>query len=197
MGDAVFAQPDGWPSRPITMVVPASAGSGTDLLAREVANRLGAALKQAVIVDNKPGASGVVGTQAVVRAAPDGYTLLLVGTGIDNIVAGSRPGQSPTRVDNRSMWSLGGTYSFTTALTLGAQYWHIDQQYHTPGAPDAKGDFSALLADYALSKRTSVYAALEYTHLDDLQLTNSKVTPAVPNGATNRTAYMVGIRHRF
>ena len=76
MGDAVFAQSGGWPSRPITMVVPASAGSGTDLLAREVANRLGAALKQAVIVDNKPGASGVVGTQAVVRAAPDGYTLL-------------------------------------------------------------------------------------------------------------------------
>ena len=123
--------------------------------------------------------------------------LLLIGTGIDNIVAGSSPGQIPTRVDNRSMWSLGGTYALTTALTLGAQYWHIDQEYHTPGALDAKGDFAALLADYAFSKRTSVYAALEYTHLDDLQLTNLKVTPAAPNGATNRTAYMVGIRHRF
>jgi len=75
MRDA-FAQSDAWPSRPITLVVPASAGSGTDLLAREVAHRLGVALKQSVIVDNKPGASGVVGTQAVVRAAPDGHTLL-------------------------------------------------------------------------------------------------------------------------
>lgn len=74
--DVAFAQPDSWPSRPITMILPASAGSGTDLLAREMANRLGAALKQTIIVDNKPGASGIIGTQAVVRAAPNGYTLL-------------------------------------------------------------------------------------------------------------------------
>lgn len=71
------AQPaDAWPSRPITLIVPASAGSGSDLMAREMAHRLGQALKQSIIVDNKPGGSGVVGTNAVVRAAPDGYTLL-------------------------------------------------------------------------------------------------------------------------
>lgn len=67
---------DPWPSRPITMVLPASAGSGTDLMARELANRLGAALKQPVVVDNKPGASGIIGTQAVVKAPADGYTIL-------------------------------------------------------------------------------------------------------------------------
>jgi tripartite-type tricarboxylate transporter receptor subunit TctC len=76
VGDVALAQTDTWPARPITMIVPASAGSGTDLLAREVAQRLSLALKQPVLVDNKPGASGVVGTQMVVRAAPDGYTLL-------------------------------------------------------------------------------------------------------------------------
>ena len=80
---------------------------------------------------------------------------------------------------------------------LGAQYWHIDQTYHTPGTPDGKGDFYALLADYALSKRTDVYAAVEYSKLDELQLTNMMASPAAPNGETNRTAYMVGIRHRF
>ena len=67
---------DAWPSRPITLVVPAAAGAGTDLLAREMATRLALALKQSVIVDNKPGASGIPATSAVVRAAPDGYTLL-------------------------------------------------------------------------------------------------------------------------
>jgi tripartite-type tricarboxylate transporter receptor subunit TctC len=67
---------DPWPSRPITLVVPAAAGSGTDLLAREMASRLTIALKQGVIVDNRPGASGIPATAAVVRAAPDGYTLL-------------------------------------------------------------------------------------------------------------------------
>lgn len=67
---------DAWPSRPITLVVPAAAGAGTDLLAREMATRLAVALKQNVIVDNKPGASGIPATTAVVRAAPDGYTLL-------------------------------------------------------------------------------------------------------------------------
>lgn len=67
---------DPWPSRVITMVVPAAAGSGTDMMARELATRLATVLKQPVIVDNKPGASGSLGTQAVVRAAPDGYTIL-------------------------------------------------------------------------------------------------------------------------
>jgi tripartite-type tricarboxylate transporter receptor subunit TctC len=75
-GPAVLAQGDHWPARPVTMVVPASAGSGTDMMAREMANRLAAVLKQSVIVENKPGASGILGTQAVTRAAPDGYTIL-------------------------------------------------------------------------------------------------------------------------
>ncbi|EHP39835.1 extra-cytoplasmic solute receptor [Cupriavidus basilensis OR16] len=65
-----------WPTKSIRMVVPASAGSGTDTLARAMADRLGSAIGQAIIVDNKPGASGVIGTEAVVRSEPDGYTLL-------------------------------------------------------------------------------------------------------------------------
>jgi tripartite-type tricarboxylate transporter receptor subunit TctC len=74
--DSARAEADNWPTRAITMFVPASAGSGTDILARELALRLGAALKQSIVIDNKPGASGILGTQAAVRAAPDGYSLL-------------------------------------------------------------------------------------------------------------------------
>lgn len=65
-----------YPNRPITLVVPAGAGGGTDVVARVLADQLGKRLGQAV-VDNKTGASGMLGTQAVARAAPDGYTLLV------------------------------------------------------------------------------------------------------------------------
>ena len=70
-----FAQSD-WPSRPITLIVSSSAGTGVDIMARELGNRLSTVLKQPVIVDNKPGGSGVPAIQALLRAPADGYTLL-------------------------------------------------------------------------------------------------------------------------
>lgn len=71
------AQTANYPSRPVTLVVPAGAGGGTDVVARVLADELGKRLGQAVVVDNKTGASGMLGTQAVARAAPDGHTLLV------------------------------------------------------------------------------------------------------------------------
>lgn len=67
---------DAWPSRPITLVVASGPGSGVDLAAREMAQKLSAALKQPVVVDNKPGGSGMLAGGLVARAKADGYTLL-------------------------------------------------------------------------------------------------------------------------
>lgn len=72
-----------YPEKPITLVVPFAAGSGSDNVARILAKELGDSLKATVIVDNKPGANGSIGAQLVARAKPDGYTLLL-GSGTVN-----------------------------------------------------------------------------------------------------------------
>lgn len=66
-----------WPTeRPIHLVVPFPAGSSPDLFARHIGSALGKALKQTVVIENKPGAGGNIGTRLVARATPDGYTLL-------------------------------------------------------------------------------------------------------------------------
>ncbi|MGF6527703.1 Bug family tripartite tricarboxylate transporter substrate binding protein [Variovorax sp. PvP013] len=70
-----------YPARTVTIVVPFSAGGGVDAMARLLAEQLRASLKQSVVVDNRPGASGMLGAGYVAKAAPDGYTLLLGSAG--------------------------------------------------------------------------------------------------------------------
>lgn len=71
------AQANTYPAKPITLVVPYTVGGGTDVLARLAAQELSASLGQTVIVMNRPGVDGIVGTDSVAKAAPDGYTLLV------------------------------------------------------------------------------------------------------------------------
>jgi tripartite-type tricarboxylate transporter receptor subunit TctC len=74
---AAVATAQNYPEKAVTMVAPFPAGGSVDLVARAVAQQMSEIWKQPVIVSNRPGASGVIGVEAVVRAAPDGYTILM------------------------------------------------------------------------------------------------------------------------
>ena len=75
------AAAQGWPARPIRFIAPFPPGGGTDLNARMIAPRLAEALGQQVVVENRPGASGMVGTELVAKSAPDRYNMVIATIG--------------------------------------------------------------------------------------------------------------------
>src|SRR5947208_323775 len=79
-GEPASAQP--WPAaKPITVVVPFPPGPGLDLVARLTATKIGGALGQSAVVENRTGANGTIGANMVARATPDGYTIVLATAG--------------------------------------------------------------------------------------------------------------------
>ena len=89
-----------YPTRPITLIVPFPPGGGVDAMARVVGQKLSEALKQQIVVDNRGGAGGTLGTRAAAKAAPDGYTLLLGHTGTISInpsLYGANAGYDPRK----------------------------------------------------------------------------------------------------
>src|SRR5438046_3775797 len=71
-----------YPQKSLRIVVPFAAGGSTDIFARMIGERLSAAIGQPVVIENRPGAAGNIGAEAVARSAPDGYTLLMATTGV-------------------------------------------------------------------------------------------------------------------
>ena len=96
---ALAQEPGSYPDHPVRLIVPFAAGSGGDFLARLVGARLGATLGQAVVVENRPGASGNLAMELAARAAPDGYTLVLGNSGTNTVNPSlyRHPGFDPLR----------------------------------------------------------------------------------------------------
>ena len=92
------AQAD-YPNRSIRMIVPFAPGSATDILTRHLEQSMSAALGQKLVVENRPGANGVLGAQAVKSAAPDGYTFCMGSTSSHSIVAAMRPNTMPYDIE--------------------------------------------------------------------------------------------------
>src|SRR5919201_5611149 len=85
------AQIGGWPDRPIRVVVPFPAGASADVAARILGNELSPRLGQQLVVDNRPGASGNIGSDVIAKAAPDGYTIGFATTSTHAVAVGLSP----------------------------------------------------------------------------------------------------------
>ena len=101
--DVARAQTDPYPNRPVRLIVPFAAGGLNDVVARLVAPYLERAFGQPFIIDNRPAASGIVGTDATAKATPDGYTLLMVASSF-TVIAGLVPAISLRRVLSLRGW---------------------------------------------------------------------------------------------
>jgi len=117
---AAQAEPTGFPTRPIRMVVPYVPGGLPDTLGRIVAQRLTEAFGRPVLVDNRPGAGGIIGTELVARALPDGYTLLVADLGQTAITPAMNPKLPYDIRRDFAPVSLLGTSPFFLAVNAGS-----------------------------------------------------------------------------
>ena len=104
---SVWAQAD-WPSKSIRLVVPYAPGGSSDALGRLIGRQLQDTLKQTVVVENKGGAGGLIGSKEVAKAAPDGYTLVVSGIGSHVIAPADAPGSFDAMKDFTHIALLGG-----------------------------------------------------------------------------------------
>lgn len=115
MVPSVWAQTTKWPNHPIKLIVPYPAGGNSDAIARYVGDRLGQALGQPVVIENKAGAGATIGAEAVAHASGDGYTLLLAPTAVLAITPQLRKVAYDPMTDLVPIAKLSGSYSIVTA----------------------------------------------------------------------------------
>lgn len=125
-----------WPQKPVKLVVPYAAGGSADTLGRAIAKHLSDALKQPVVVENKAGAGGIIGSQQVASSAPDGYTLVVSGIGSHVIAPAAGPTFNPLK-DFTHIALLGGP---PIALVVnGTRPWRNFEEFVTQARAPGEG----------------------------------------------------------
>jgi len=117
------AQQPAWPTRPIRVIVPFATGGGTDVTMRMLAPKLGEALGQNVIVENRPGAGSTLGTDFVAKSTPDGYTFVLATLSSTGIAATLYPNLPYDPV--RDLTAVAPTVFIPTSLAVTAKGWDV------------------------------------------------------------------------
>jgi len=110
---AAFAQ--AWPSKPITVIVPFPPGGPTDVATRIVAQKMSQGMKQNILIDNRSGASGTIGAAAAAKAAPDGYTFVMLAT--PTLLAAHLYGQTPYDIF-KSFTPVGTVYDLPIVMVV-------------------------------------------------------------------------------
>ncbi len=134
--NSAAAEPPGYPSRPVTLIVPGPAGSGTDLIGRLVAEKLGAAMQTNLVVENRAGASGMIGVQQLMRAKPDGYTILLGHNSSHVIVPLVTHPKPYDGVDDFELVGRIGTSSNVLVTSASSPYQTVDSLKQRAGGGD-------------------------------------------------------------
>ena len=119
LGLSLSATAQDFPKQPIKLVVPWAPGGNVDITARAVAPALSDILGQQVVVENKPGAGGFIGTVGVVRSAPDGYTLMLGSSG--SISVGPALARNPPYDPTKELVAVGPIHSVPMVLTVSSK----------------------------------------------------------------------------
>jgi tripartite-type tricarboxylate transporter receptor subunit TctC len=185
---AAGAQAQGYPSKGLRIVVPFAPGGSTDIFARLLGERLSPALGQPVVIENRPGAAGNIGADAVAKAAPDGYTLLMATTGV--MAINNSLYKNMTYDAGRDLEPVVFVASITNVLIVG-----VDSPYKSvaeilAAAKAAPGKLSFASAGAGASTHMSAELFKAMAGVDLLHVPYKGSGPALPDVITGRVTMM-------
>ena len=158
LAGTAFAQ--AWPAKPITVIVPFPPGGPTDVATRIVAQKMSQGLKQNILIDNRSGASGTIGAAAAAKAAPDGYTFVMLAT--PTLLAAHLYGQTPYDIF-KSFTPVGVVYDLPIVMVVNPKA--------LPGVNDLQGLIAKAKAEGGKLNYTTAGAG-SFGHLTTEQLKN-------------------------